>query len=146
MAQSDYTKQRKLKMELSALVNLLKQYFQRLPEVRMVFVFGSAAREMLGPESDIDIAVQFEKIPDAFELQNLKADLADLLKREVDLIYLNQASPILRMQVLKNGILVFVTDQRLYSEFFTDTINQYDDLKRVRRASEEGILHGKIYD
>jgi len=63
----------------------------------------------------------------------------------VDLVILNQASPILRMQVLKNGVIIDRGDSTDYCEFFTDTIQQYEDLKRIRRASEENILKGGIY-
>jgi len=132
-------------MEHSEMLSLLKEYFGPLSNVRLVFLFGSVVRNMLGPESDIDVAVQFQRIPNTYELQNIKEDLTEKLHREIDLVTLNQASPILRMQVLKNGIPVLVKEAAEYCRFFTDTISQYDDLKRVRRPSENNILKGRIY-
>lgn len=51
----------------------------------------------------------------------------------------------LKMQVLKNGILIFKRDDKVYNKFFVNTINQYDDLKRVRKVCEDNILKGRIY-
>jgi len=60
-------------------------------------------------------------------------------------VNLDDASPILRMQVLKYGIRVYTRDVRRVNEFFVRTINEYDDLKRVRKPIEDNILKGRIY-
>ncbi|MCI0416192.1 nucleotidyltransferase domain-containing protein [bacterium] len=132
-------------MERSEIAKRVREFFDSSSNVQLVLLFGSSAMGTSGPESDVDIAVLFERVPGAYESQDLKEGLAEKLNREVDLIILNHASPILRMQVLKKGIPVLVKEQQHYCRFFTDTISQYDDLKRVRRASEENILKGRIY-
>ena len=132
-------------MDPSVIIETVKELFSGKNGVQLVFVFGSAVQRRLGPESDIDIAVQFDRKPDPFYINHLKDLIAEKLKREVDLVVLNQASPILRMQVLKNGVLVYFSERMRYDQFFVDTINQYDDLKRVRRPGEESILKGRIY-
>jgi len=113
--------------------------------IQLAFLFGSAALQRLRPDSDIDIAVQFETKPDLFNLMALRQSLEEKLHREVDLVALNDASPILRMQVLKHGVLIHDSDRKYYHQFFTDTIKQYDDLKRVRKVIEENMLKGRIY-
>ena len=35
-------------------------------------VFGSVARDEAGPESDVDILVEFEKVPDLYEFAALR--------------------------------------------------------------------------
>jgi hypothetical protein len=97
------------------------------------------------PGSDVDIGILFGTIPNASQTNALTAELSSLLKHEVDLVVLNHASPILSMQVLKKRSLVFSRDLKIYHRFFVDTCNQYDDLKRIRKACEENILRGRIY-
>lgn len=64
---------------------------------------------------------------------------------EADIVVLNNASPIIKMQVLKKGALLVNKDRRVYNEFFVKTVNEYDDLKRTRREIEDNILKGRIY-
>ena len=51
-------------------------------------IFGSALREDFGPESDIDLLVEFEpdKVPGLFGLAGLESQLSGLFGREVDLV------------------------------------------------------------
>lgn len=55
--------------------------------IRSIRVFGSAARNELNADSDIDVLIEFEQgiDPDLFELGGLQQDLTDLLGRDVDL-------------------------------------------------------------
>ena len=50
------------------------------------YVFGSAARGEATRKSDVDILVQFKKIPGLFEHIQAKHDLEDVLRRKVDLV------------------------------------------------------------
>jgi len=75
----------------------------------------------------------------------LTEELSSILGREVDLVALNQSSPVFKMQILKNGILIYSRNKKYYHQFFVDTLNQYDDLKRIRKPCEENILKGNIY-
>jgi len=127
------------------LIANLKEFFPEEPNVLLVFLFGSAVREQMRPESDIDIGILFKKEPDIFETNRLAGDLGHLLKREVDIANLNFSSPILKMQVLKNGILIQAKDDKYYHRFFVETLRQYFDLKQVRKICEENILKGRIY-
>jgi predicted nucleotidyltransferase len=97
------------------------------------------------PSSDVDIGVLFKTVPHIDATNDVIEELSSILQREVDLVVLNHASPVLRMQILKKGILLYASDRRYFHNFFTDTINQYDDLKRIRKNCEESILKGRIY-
>ncbi len=54
-------------------------------------VFGSALREDFGPESDIDLLVEFEpdRVPGLFGLAGLELQLSELFGRQVDLVTLS---------------------------------------------------------
>ncbi len=123
----------------------LSDYFGEKSEGLLVFLFGSAASGEMAEESDIDIGILFENQPDVYEINELKSELNAIFKRDIDIADLNSASPILKMQVLKNGVLVFTKDKKIYNQFYVDTINQYDDLKQTRKTCEDNILKGRIY-
>ncbi|MEN6376036.1 MAG: nucleotidyltransferase domain-containing protein [Smithella sp.] len=129
----------------SEIIDKLKDYFEITSGVLLVFLFGSAVSGKMTEESDIDIGILFENEPDIFEINELKSELNGILKREIDIAVLNSAAPVLKMQVLKKGILVFTKDKKYYNQFFVDTINQYDDLKQTRKICEDNILKGRIY-
>jgi len=123
----------------------LENFFSSKSGVLLVFLFGSAASGKMTQDSDIDIGILFEYEHNVYEINELKSELNTIFKREIDIAVLNSASPILKMQVLKNGILAFAQDKKSYNEFFVDTINQYDDLKQIRKICEDNILKGRIY-
>ena len=110
-----------------------------------VYVFGSVVSQRLTAESDIDVGLLFEKKTSALEVMQLQEELSGAFGMQADVANLDEASPILRMQVLKNGVRVFVRNPRRVNEFFVRAINEYDDLKRVRKPIEDNILKGRIY-
>jgi predicted nucleotidyltransferase len=118
---------------------LLTSILGRYPEIGLAFLFGSAASGRMTAESDIDVAVFFQPGPDIDRCEDIREALTKATHREVDLVILNQASPILRMQVLKKGIPL-IKNEKMYGEFFVRTLCEYDDLKRTRKVIEDRIL------
>ena len=110
----------------------------------LVFLFGSFAKACSTDESDVDVAIMFEKVPDFYEVSDLKDQLASHIGREVDILVLNTASPIIRLQVLKYGQLI-KKDEKVYNDYFVRTLNEYSDLKYLRKEAEDSILAGRIY-
>jgi len=129
----------------SRTVKSLKAFFAKEQRILLAFLFGSFASKQIRPSSDVDIGIYFRTVPDVYATNNLIEKLSSLLQREADLIVLNHASPILKMQVLKTGMLIYVSDRKYFHQFFVDTVNQYDDLKRIRKNCEDSILRGRIY-
>lgn len=127
------------------IIEMLKEYFKDKEETLLVFIFGSLVGGHMTRESDVDIAILFKRMPDFKEILHLKDEVSELMKRETDIVVLNNSSPIIRMQVLKNGVLVVNKNSAIYNDFFVRTIKEYDDLKRLRKEIEENILRGRIY-
>ncbi len=125
----------------------IADYLSGQQDITLAFLFGSVVSGRLQPESDVDIAVLYTRgnVPSYDTLLDLKDNLSRILKREADVVVLNDASPIIKMQVLKNGKKIVDCDSRVYSDFFVRTINEYDDLKKVRSINEKHILKGRIY-
>jgi len=129
---------------LTTLQKNLEKFSVQQENFLLVFLFGSFARGFGTDESDVDVAIMFEKVPDFYELCDLKDQLSRCAGKEVDILILNTASPIIKMQVLRYGVLV-KRDKETYNDFFVSTFNEYNDLKYLRKEIEENLLKGRIY-
>ena len=132
-------------LESSQIVKSLKIFFNMKRDILLAFLFGSFASKRIRRSSDVDIGILFKTVPDMDAINDVAEELSSILRREIDLVILNQASPVLKMQILKNGILLYASKRKRFYQFFTDTVNQYDDLKQIRKICEENILKGRIY-
>ena len=72
------------------------------------------------------------------------AALSRCAGRDVDILILNSASPIIKMQVLRYGVVI-KKDNRTYSDFFVSTLREYFDLKYLRKEIEVNLLKGRTY-
>ena len=86
-----------------------KDFFERIEPhraeltragVRRIGVFGSVARGEAGPDSDVDVLVEFDPIPDLLEFAALRDRLVEILGRPVDLATPGGLRPRLRDRVL----------------------------------------------
>lgn len=77
--------------------------------VTRLALFGSTARNDVGPESDVDLLIEVDAARPfgLFAFLDLKDDLADLLGRPVDLAFLDAMRPRLREAVLRDAVYVF---------------------------------------
>lgn len=73
-----------------------------------LYLFGSAARNELGPASDIDLYMDYdrENPPDLIEIVQLSRHLSGVLKREVDLGTRAGLHPRLRAEIERESIRV----------------------------------------
>jgi uncharacterized protein len=113
----------------------------------VLWLFGSEASGGARPDSDVDLAVLFRGRPEPLEVLDAQGDLAELLGREVDLVDLDRASPILGMQVLRSGRLVVDRNPSRRYAFFSKTVSLYEDVKIGRREAEQALFrrvaHGR---
>ena len=74
--------------------------------VKELMLFGSAARDEIRPESDIDILVEFDQQPGFDRFMDLKFFLEDLLKAKVDLVTRDALKPRMRPIIEKEAVNV----------------------------------------
>jgi predicted nucleotidyltransferase len=76
--------------------------------IRRLALFGSVLRDDFGPDSDVDVLVQFEpgKAP-GWEFFRMQDELADMLGRRVDLNTPGFLSPYFRDRVLAAAETVY---------------------------------------
>jgi len=86
---------------------MIKQFCQKHHIRRMSF-FGSVVRDDFGPNSDIDVLVEFEPgyVP-GFDFFSMEIELSRILERKVDLQTLHFLSPEIRNSVLSEAISAY---------------------------------------
>jgi uncharacterized protein len=75
-------------------------------QIRRIGVFGSASRDRMNPQSDIDVVVELER-QDLFALIGIKQDLEDQLHRQVDVVsYREKMNRFLKTRIETEAIYV----------------------------------------
>ena len=124
-----------IESQVDEIILKLKTYFQEDPNVLFAFIFGSYVKGRDKRESDLDVAVFFNNPPEGLDLLGYINKLSDILEKDVHLIVLNNASPILRHQVVKYGIRLIKKDESLYTRFREKTMTDYEEYKNVSGMS-----------
>ncbi len=131
-------------MDKQALIHIL----QEDSNVVAAILFGSQAAGNANPRSDIDIALLYNKdhVPDKLDLLQFKQHVSDVMLQDVDIVLLNDASPLIAMQALKNGVPLFFRDKKAYDRYEMRLITDYADVKYMRQPFEKNILKRKLHD
>lgn len=133
-----------LKIQLAAIFEGRKVVF--------AYLFGSQAREDVGPLSDIDIAVYFDEAVNPDERFDLRlevlGELTDLFQTDdVDLVALNDAPPQLVHRILKDGRLLFSANERTRLALEMRASLKYLDWKpHLERYTRQTLSSGAEHD
>ena len=113
-----------------------------IEEVSFAILFGSLSRGEQHKFSDIDVAVYITK---DVSIRTL-LDALLILSRPIDLKILNDAPPLFRLRVLKEGEVLFIKDDELYERFVYETLVEALDFKetyyRILKEVSEAISNG----
>lgn len=92
------------KMPRDKLIEFCKRNY-----IRKLSLFGSALSGKLGPDSDIDLLVEFEEghTPGLFTIVGMEMELAESLGRKVDLRTPDDLSKYFRDEVIRNAQLAY---------------------------------------
>jgi len=104
--------------------------------VVLCYIFGSFARGEEHRESDVDIAVLFEKLvkkEDFLEKEGkLIAVFSDIFKgREINLINLATASPLLKQNAILEGRLIYAKNKEERILFQVSALHQYEEYRHL---------------
>lgn len=95
-------------------------------EIVFALLMGSAAEGMIGPGSDLDIAVYVKDKPTGKTYLHITEAIDSLVPgADVDLGILNGNEPVYRFEALK-GRLLFTRDQETWLHFFSLTCREYE--------------------
>lgn len=121
---------------------LLNRFYDCLiknKNIAFTYVFGSFVK---GDKfNDIDIAIfLFENKLNTFEYLNLKRELMDISGVEVDIVILNEANPMIKHEVFKNGVRIFSRRKELESNFRVHSLFEHEDMKRYYDLSYNTMI------
>ena len=130
-----------LKENINKSILLLKDF-----NIISVYLFGSAAKNQLKPESDIDIAFLSFLDVDEYECFMKAQELAEIFKRDVDLIDLKKASTVFKAQIIGTSSLIYCNDNVKRAYFEMRALKEYALLNEERAEIIKNIQKGdKIY-
>ena len=107
------------------------------PDVTLAAAFGSAARGAVSRSSDLDIGVAGVPLS---RLPALAVTLSRLASREVDLIQLETAPPLLRFEIARDGLLPAERTVGLWPAFQARAmVDWWDWAPSARRFAEAAM-------
>ncbi len=109
----------------SKIISLLKK--ER--DIAAVYLFGSLTEGFFHDNSDIDLAILFNKEVNFNKELSLGVDLESALRRKLDLINLNNASMNLAFRVISKGILIYENDYTYHSDFLESLFRNFHDFR-----------------
>ncbi len=135
-------------MDASGLTELgakLAEFFALRSEVHVAYLFGSQARGTPGPMSDTDIAVLLASEIGQHDYGRLKVEFLTELTLilgtdQVDLVILNQASPVLAFEVVREGRVIYAPKPEALAGFRTKAIREFLATQHLRNIFD-GYLH-----
>ena len=131
----------------------LRGYFAGQDDVSLAYLFGSHAANRPGPLSDVDVGVVLDDgfPPSEFLVRRLELirELQRVLGHEVDVVVLNEATPLLAHRAIAQGKVVFSSNETFRVRFETKRVAEYLDTAYLRdeynRALEKRAIEGKLF-
>jgi len=124
----------------------IKYEFEKFPEVEIVILFGSAVKDRLIRQSDIDIAFAQKTITSHEKKIDIYISLEKSLGRDIDLIDLHQVNGHILKNILCKGDIVIKKSIPLLAFFLKKMwYNQADMMPKTRMILEtqvNGFING----
>lgn len=120
------------------------------PAVAAIYLFGSVAEGHAGPLSDLDVGVLLaEPSARSYSMDQRLALIADIghacRRPDVDVVILNDATPLLAYEVVGRGTLLFERDHHQRVAFEARAIDHYLDFAPFL-ATSAGYLKRQLRD
>jgi predicted nucleotidyltransferase len=110
--------------------------------IDLVVLFGSVARGRQRAGSDLDIAVRFVAGRPGFEAEaRVAGELHEALRpaRELDLVVLNRADPLLLANVAAGGIPLYEASAETWARFWLYARRRFEDTEKDRQRRWEAF-------
>jgi predicted nucleotidyltransferase len=79
----------------------------KFSDLSLIYIFGSQVSGTVHQDSDVDIAVLCGKKIAPLTRWNVSSELAEALKKDVDLVDLLEASTVMQHQIIFNGLCIY---------------------------------------
>lgn len=131
-------------LNISPYQNQLRQIFTA-HSVDLAYLFGSQAEGKAGPLSDVDIAVLLGAQVEREQWFQMQLDLIGALmglfhRDDVDVVILNEATPVLAHEVVQSGRVIYEADPGTRVDFEIAALRRYVDTEPLRRLQNRRLL------
>jgi predicted nucleotidyltransferase len=121
-------------VQAGQLIERMRPTLAAEPRIAVAWLFGSAARGEMRPDSDVDVGVVFARNVPAGERTLLLADLASRLEaatvpHPVDVVALEEQGHVFVHRVLQEGQRIAVNDEERRVDFESEAVIWYLDFK-----------------
>ena len=107
------------------------------PDIQLIIHFGSTARGATHRDSDIDVGIL---AVEAFDPIGMTNEISGYLGTScVDVVDLRRASPLLALEALRHGRLLYESRPGNYAAFYSLALRRYVDTAKLRVAQQQAI-------
>lgn len=131
-------------LKLKKAVDIIVENFDPIA----IYLFGSASRNELREDSDIDLGflTEYNVNIDEYDKFIKAQELADIFNRDVDLVHLNSSSSVFKVEVTYNGKVIYCNDDTKRMIFEMQSLKEYAILNEERSIIIESIKkRGTVY-
>jgi hypothetical protein len=126
-------------MKAMDLVEKLRGQMRNRPELQMAILFGSTARGTDRPGSDVDLGILLDPYSPALRFE-VEAQLGRAARRPVHVILLDEAPPLLRFEMTRDGVLLFEREAGLWSRFKAKAMIDWYDWAPIARRINAAMI------
>jgi len=109
----------------------------RRPDIQLVVLFGSTVRGDTHRDSDIDVGILAAEPFDPIDMTN---EISGYLgTSRVDVVDLRRASPLLALEALRHGRVLYESNPGYYAAFYSLALRRYVDTAKLRVAQQQAI-------
>lgn len=124
-------------------IETLKRLLEDTPDVRLAVLFGSAAKRGLRSDSDIDIGLSLKR--GTHLTPAVSAAVARVARRPVDVVLLDDAPPLLRFEIARDGVVLVERDPHGWADFRARAMVDWWDWAPTARMMHE-VMAARLRD
>jgi predicted nucleotidyltransferase len=139
--------------DAAGIIERLRPILRRYPQIAAAWLFGSAARGELRPDSDVDVGILLrDPRATAADEYAMLGDLTARLEvatapRPVDVVLLEHQGPVFAHEALIDGLLILEQDRERRVDFEATTVVRGIDFRptwEIARAGQLDALRARL--
>jgi len=121
------------------LLERLRQQAGDVPGLKLAVLFGSTARGEARPRSDVDLGILIEPYSPSARF-TAEAQLGRAAQRPIHLILLDEAPPLLRFEIARDGVLLLEKEEGLWTSFKAKAMIDWWDWAPIARRMNAEVI------
>lgn len=122
----------------------IRQLFEEMPDVELAVLFGSFARGRERPDSDVDLGLILDESTTG-RRASIEAAVHRAARRKVDVVYLDEAPPLLRFEIARDGVPLVERRPHRWADFRVRAMHDWWDWAPYARRLDDAAI-GRLRD